>query len=53
MSEKEKIEILMQIVEKAIYELKKSSESWFGDRVYDLIGTSEEELRKLGFKIVP
>ena len=48
-----KNERLMYLLENAIGELKNGAEDWFRDQALELIGTSEEELKDLGFKIIP
>ena len=51
-TDKEKIDILMHLLANAIGELRDGSEDWYLDQGMDLIGTNEEELRSLGFKII-
>ena len=53
MTDKEKIKRLMDILERAIGELREGAEDWYQEELFDLIGTDEEELKELGFKIIP
>ena len=48
-----KIEILMHLLENAVGELRNSAEDWYQDEILDLVGTNEEELRSLGFSVIP
>ena len=47
-----KNEILMYILENAIAELLEGASPEYREEVFEIIGTSEEELKELGFSIV-
>ena len=51
--DREKVEILVYLLENAVRELQDREKALSTGRLFGLIGTNEEEMKKLGFHVIP